>query len=111
MRFIVFSGVVSFTLLVACLGLLEIGRNVGKGHLATSGTTAGFANVETAVFGLLGLLLAFTFSGALTRFDERRQLIVEEVFLQNNFVFQAELIHALAGDPINPRIRWLQIKR
>lgn len=33
---------------------------------------------QAAVFGLLGLLLAFTFSGALQRFDERRHLVVEE---------------------------------
>ncbi|MGZ9262911.1 MAG: bestrophin-like domain, partial [Candidatus Binatia bacterium] len=31
-----------------------------------------------AVFAVLGLLIAFTFSGATARFDTRRQLIVEE---------------------------------
>jgi len=30
------------------------------------------------VFALMGLLIAFTFSGAATRFDARRQLVVEE---------------------------------
>jgi hypothetical protein len=30
------------------------------------------------MFGLLGLLLAFSFSGALSRFDDRRQLVIEE---------------------------------
>jgi len=34
--------------------------------------------VEGAVFALLGLLLAFALSGALQRFDERRQLILQE---------------------------------
>ena len=34
--------------------------------------------VDGAVFALLGLLIAFTFSGASARFDTRRQLIVEE---------------------------------
>jgi hypothetical protein len=34
--------------------------------------------VDGAVFALLGLLLAFTFSGAASRFDERRKLVVEE---------------------------------
>ena len=34
--------------------------------------------IEGAVFALLGLLLAFTFSGAATRFEGRRHLIVEE---------------------------------
>lgn len=32
-----------------------------------------------AVFALLGLLIAFTFSGAHSRFDARRQLLVQEV--------------------------------
>ena len=35
--------------------------------------------VEGSVFGLLGLMLAFTFSGAARRFDERRHLVVDEV--------------------------------
>jgi hypothetical protein len=34
--------------------------------------------VESAVLTLLGLLLAFTFTGAATRFDHRRELIIEE---------------------------------
>jgi hypothetical protein len=36
------------------------------------------ATVEGAVFALFGLLLAFTFSGAMTRYDVHRQLLVEE---------------------------------
>jgi type II secretory pathway pseudopilin PulG len=32
---------------------------------------AGLTTVEGAVFALIGLLLAFTISGALQRFDER----------------------------------------
>ena len=35
--------------------------------------------VMSALFALLGLLIAFTFSGAFSRFDERRQIIVEEI--------------------------------
>lgn len=31
-----------------------------------------------AIFAILGLLIAFTFNGAFTRFDNRRQLIVQE---------------------------------
>ena len=36
------------------------------------------AATEGAVFALFGLLLAFTFSGAVSRFDDHRKLIVEE---------------------------------
>ena len=38
----------------------------------------GIGAVEGAVFGLMGLMLAFSFSGALTRWDVRRELVVEE---------------------------------
>src|SRR5215510_9945461 len=36
------------------------------------------AAVETAIFGLMGLMIAFTFSGAAQRYELRRQLVVEE---------------------------------
>jgi hypothetical protein len=39
---------------------------------------SGPSAAETASFALLGLMLAFTFSGAAIRFDERRQLIIQE---------------------------------
>jgi hypothetical protein len=67
-------------LLLGMLLLLEIGRRVGARRLAQDpdGARTGAAPIEGAVFGLLGLLIAFTFSGAATRFDTRRHLIVEE---------------------------------
>jgi hypothetical protein len=34
--------------------------------------------VCSVIFGLMGLLIAFTFSGAASRFDSRRRLVVEE---------------------------------
>jgi hypothetical protein len=69
---------------VACLFagillLLEAGRRFGirrKHDREEEG--AGFGAVEGAVFGLLGLLIAFTFSGAADRFNARRTLIADE---------------------------------
>src|SRR5688572_33026825 len=80
MHFIILSGLSGVVLLLASLALLAVGRRIGKRRLEQdpSGGCAGHSAVEAAVFGLLGLLLAFTFSGALTRFDERRQLIADE---------------------------------
>lgn len=67
-------------LFLGMLLCLEIGRRVGLRRLKEdSGAGAeGIGAVDGAVFALLGLLIAFTFSGATTRFDSRRQLIVEE---------------------------------
>ena len=67
-------------LFLGMLILLEVGRRIGVRRLAEDpeGAEAGVGTVEGAVFALLGLLIAFTFSGAATRFDTRRQLIIEE---------------------------------
>jgi hypothetical protein len=74
--------VVLFTagLFLGMLVLLEVGRRIGSRRAASdpAHATAGLGAVDGAVFGLMGLLVAFTFSGAATRFDARRQLIVEE---------------------------------
>jgi hypothetical protein len=76
----------AFSALLFILGLfvgmllLEIGRHIGRRRMVhdPDGAGAGLGAVEGAIFGLMGLLIAFTFSGAASRFDTRRQLIVEE---------------------------------
>jgi hypothetical protein len=67
-------------LFAAMLVCLEIGRRVGMRRALREGEAdrEGFGVVEGAVFALLGLLVAFTFSGASARFDERRQLVIDE---------------------------------
>jgi hypothetical protein len=70
----------SVGLFLGMLVMAEVGRRIGIRRLADDpeGAEAGVGVVDGAVFALLGLLMAFTFSGAATRFDARRQLIVEE---------------------------------
>ena len=62
------------------LASLEVGRRLGKRRLARDpeGVKEGKGAIEGAVFGLLGLLLAFTFTGAASRFDSRRELVARE---------------------------------
>ena len=74
------DGALSFGLFLGMLLFMEIGRRIRLSQSARDPdvTKSGFGAIEGGVLGLLGLLLAFTFSGAGTRFDERRQLIVEE---------------------------------
>jgi hypothetical protein len=61
--------------------LLEIGRRVGvrRRPRESDGERGGLSTVEGAVFALFGLMVAFTFSGAASRFNEKRMLIAEEV--------------------------------
>lgn len=68
------------TIFASSLILIEVGRRIGvrRKVVDPEGAAAGLGAIEGAVFGLMGLLLAFTFSGAASRFDARRQLILEE---------------------------------
>lgn len=75
------SPVLYSTLLFAALLIsMEAGRRLGRYRLSKDPALSdtGTGAVDGAVFALLGLLVAFTFSGAAARFDERRAMIVTE---------------------------------
>src|SRR5215831_3529525 len=71
-------GLIAF--FVALIVCMEAGRRAGRKAFGEGNRTppAGLGTVETVAFGLLGLLLAFTFSGAAARLDARRTQIVDE---------------------------------
>jgi hypothetical protein len=74
MIFALFALLIAFVFLVCSLLLLNYGRHLGMRYLKKDqGIMTGLTTVEGAVFALIGLLLAFTISGALQRFDERCQ--------------------------------------
>jgi hypothetical protein len=72
----------------------DLGRRIGIARLVSNsdGMETGSGPVEAAVFGLLGLLLAFTFSGAASRFEERRHLIAEEANAIGTAYFRIDLL-------------------
>lgn len=80
MSFLSFDALTVLVMFLGSLALIELGRRLGKSHLDNEGRMAmtGLGAVEGAVFALIGLLIAFTLSGALQRYDDLRTLIVEE---------------------------------
>jgi hypothetical protein len=64
----------------AVLAAIELGRWLGGRQRRASPGTAddGLGAMDSAVFGLFGLLLAFTFFGAASRYDQRRDQILAE---------------------------------
>jgi hypothetical protein len=68
-------------LLLGMLVLLEVGRRLGirRRPRESEGERGNLGAIEGAVFALFGLLMAFSFSGAASRFSEKRMLIAEEV--------------------------------
>jgi hypothetical protein len=79
-NFVAWSVGLSAALFVAMLVGLELGRRFGLHRSRKHGEAArsGVGVVDGTVYGLLGLLLGFVFSGAAGRFDARRALVAAE---------------------------------
>ena len=94
-------------LFVGILILLEVGRRLGNQRLASDpeGARAGTGVVEGAIFALVGLLIAFTFSGAASRFDARRDLIVQETNAIGTAWLRLDLLPAGTQPAIRERFR------
>jgi hypothetical protein len=99
----VIGGGLSLVVFFGILAFLAIGRLIGQRILRRHGAEglASTASLETAVFALLGLLIAFTFSGALSRFDVRRAQVVDEA----NAIGTAYLRIDLLPAPAQSRLR------
>jgi hypothetical protein len=69
-----------FAALVVVLVATELGFRLGLRHQpnADEPTRAHFAALQVALLGLLALIVAFTFSIAVARFDARKELVIEE---------------------------------
>lgn len=94
-------------LFVGMLVLLETGRRLGPRRLAqdSEAAQAGFGVVEGAIFALMGLLIAFTFSGAASRFDTRRQLVVDEANAIGTACLRLDLLPANAQPALRESCR------
>jgi len=94
-------------LFAGVLLFLEVGRRIGLRRLKQQGdgAGAGVGVVEGAVFALLGLLVAFTFSGAATRFEDRRSLIVDEANAVGTAYLRIDLLPAAAQGEMRDRFR------
>ena len=80
MGFISSSALLVAGLFFGMILLFEVGRRAAVRQMRTDteGTHSGTGVIESAVFGLLALLVGFTFLGAAERFDHRRDLVVDE---------------------------------
>lgn len=105
MSFLVEEILLASSLFFGMLLLFEVGRQFGVARRRRDPDGVGKRSgpVEAAVFGLLGLLLAFTFSGAASRFEDRRHLITEEA----NAIGTAYLRIDLLPPETQPAIRQL----
>lgn len=96
MGFLTTTLLLAASLCLSMVGSIELGYRLGKKQPAKEVST-----VDGAVFGILGLILAFTFTGALARFDARRELIIKEA----NAIGTAYLRIDLLPNPVRDQLR------
>jgi hypothetical protein len=98
MTYTVFLFLSTLGLFLGMLLLLEAGRRIGARRKVRDreGVAVGVGVVEGAVFSLLGLLMAFSFSGASARFDGRRHLIIQETNAIGTAYLRLDLLRAEA---------------
>ena len=82
------------------IATMELGRRI-RLRIREEKSSKGLGVIEGAVFGLMGLLLGFSFSGAVARFEVRRQLVVQET----NAIGTAWLRVDLLPEAAQPEIR------
>ena len=106
-RFALLSVALALGLFCGMLLFLEIGRRLGLRDIARRGDKAsiGIGVVDTAVYGLLALLLGFTFSGAASRFDRRRDLVADEVNAIGTAYLRIALLPQERQEPIRDGFR------
>src|SRR5262245_671381 len=94
-------------LLAGMFFLLEFGRRFGELRLAKDGEAAKAAlgAVDGAVFGLMGLMAAFTFSGAASRFDARRTMVIQEANCIGTAWLRIDLLITAAQPPLREKFR------
>jgi len=101
------STLVALLVFVGMLCLFETGRWIRRWRTARDGRhdEGAFGVIDGAVFALLGLLIAFTFSGAAARFESRRQLIVEEANAIGTAYLRIDLVPAAAQPALRQGFR------
>jgi hypothetical protein len=85
----------------------ELGRRVGRSALAASpdGLAKGVGAAEGAVFALLGLIIAFMFSGAAARFEARHHLVTQEANAIGTAWLRLDLLPADAQPALRAEFR------
>lgn len=93
-------------LFAGMLVLMEVGRWAGIKRRNDPGfTTDGTGPVQAAIFGLMGLLIAFTFSAAASRYEMRRQLIVQEANAIGTAYLRLDVLPAGAQPALREKFR------
>jgi hypothetical protein len=97
----------SILLFVGMLVSLEAGRQFGvrRRPRESEGERNSLGIIEGAIFAMFGLVLAFSFSGAASRFNEKRWLIADEVNTIETAYLRVQLLSPVAQPELRELFR------
>jgi hypothetical protein len=101
------EGLIGLVLLGLMLAVTESGFRLGRRAKARAndGTRALISGIAGSVLGVVGLLLGFTISMAVFRFEIRKQLVLEEANAIGTSFLRTQLLPEQDGDYISSRLR------
>lgn len=107
------SGLLSVFIFFSIISAVFLGRYVGhRSHHKSNGEkTATDDTLISAILGLMALVLAFTFSGAAGRMDQRERLIAAETSAITSAYSALRYINATDQETIRPLFRELAAQR
>ena len=105
MNYAIYGILLAVGLFAGMLLMLEVGRRMGLRRIAKGADVGTGTALNASVFGLLGLLVAFTFSGAASRFETRRQLIVDETNAIGTAYLRLDLMPASGQPPLREKFK------
>ena len=106
-QFSVLAAGVALALFFGMLLFLELGRQIAFRASRRVGDAArtGVGVVDSAVYAVLALLLGFMFNGAMSRFDARRELVIQEASAMSTAWQRIETLPSAAHAPIREAFR------
>lgn len=101
------SGAIAGVLFGSMLLAIEIGLRVGFSakNSATEASRSHVSAIQSSILGILALLLAFTFSLSLQRFDSRSEAVVNEANAIGTAYLRAQLLPASLRDDAQVALR------
>jgi len=98
---------ICFSFFALMLAATEAGFLLGRRSEASTAdkTKSQVSAVEAAILGILGLLLGFTMSMAVSRFEARKQLVLDEADAIGTSCLRTELLPAPEGSEIASLLR------
>ncbi len=88
-----YGDIAAIIMFVVVLAAAEIGYFAARRSRSRTINADAFKAVQTAMFPILGLLLAFTFSLALSRYDARRDAVVQEANAISTAASRADVLN------------------